>query len=86
MLPLFITGVILRNLRARLTPRCFRKGSVRSFQLRPTDHEERSKKAEALLYSTIGITFMFFVILGANVIFSGTPARVDMQPRPVFTR
>ncbi len=43
------------------------------------------KKAEALLYSTIGIAFMFLVILGVNVIFSRTRARVDMTADHLYT-
>lgn len=43
------------------------------------------KKFEALLYSTIGVAFMFIVILGLNLIFSPVRARVDMTADKLYT-
>ena len=43
------------------------------------------KKFEALLYSTIGVVFLFIAILGLNLIFSPVRARVDMTADKLYT-
>jgi ABC-type uncharacterized transport system involved in gliding motility auxiliary subunit len=43
------------------------------------------KKFEALLYSTIGVLFLFIVILGLNLIFSPVRVRKDMTADKLYT-
>ena len=43
------------------------------------------KKFEALLYSTIGVVFLFIAILGLNLIFSPVRARVDLTADKLYT-
>lgn len=45
----------------------------------------KQKKTETLLYSTIGVAFMFLVIVGANLIFSALRVRVDMTEDKLYT-
>lgn len=46
---------------------------------------QHPKKFEAMLYSTIGVAFMFIVILGLNLIFSPVRARMDMTADKLYT-
>jgi ABC-type uncharacterized transport system involved in gliding motility auxiliary subunit len=43
------------------------------------------KKIEALLYSALGVAFMFLVIVGLNLIFSPARLRVDMTSDKLYT-
>ena len=43
------------------------------------------KKFEAMLYSTIGVGFLFIAILGLNLIFSPVRVRVDMTADKLYT-
>ncbi len=46
---------------------------------------QHPKKVEALLYSTLGVAFMFLLILGVNLIFSPARVRLDMTSDKLYT-
>jgi ABC-type uncharacterized transport system involved in gliding motility auxiliary subunit len=43
------------------------------------------KKVEALLYSAVGVFFMFIVILGVNLLFGATRLRMDLTEDKLYT-
>jgi len=46
---------------------------------------KESRKFEALLYSTLGVAFLFVIILGVNLLFSRTRLRADMTADRLYT-
>ncbi len=45
----------------------------------------KHKKTETLLYSAIGVAFMFLVVVGVNLIFNAIRMRVDMTEDKLYT-